>query len=455
MLEKQVAPRWCRVTGLHFATREDQKAAADLYYKAELEAAEAGRKVRGTRGPPPWRDWPASLRLALRALQRGVKAAEQPWQGLESHWEELSEARQQQLEESAARCLDVLAAGLGLFGEEEVPEARQAFQAVANVRQTAQFLAAVDVNAFTVTDEELREVGLGLYIRAAVFNHAEEPNCLQSFVGRQLVIRTCRPVPEGEELCITYADLGQLSLRRRALLREHFHFDVPSSQEAEARDRILSTVLCGADSKKVQVGWDAECGLQGELAEGECAFARDFVRKVHNQWLRAKDARGTKVAQLQAVWLDATAGLDCRLGAGHSMRLALARELMDACVAQELWQEAIVFAREVSACSRLIYPPSWPMVSLSLARLAKLELFLGNFAAAIRCGEEALHGSGTGSPTKLCWEDRRVAAEEIQQIVAQARVEEEAMSRGYAAQEAPSSKQKALETGSTYLQSLD
>eukprot|EP00913_Durusdinium_trenchii_P009424 g8857.t1 len=40
------------------------------------------------------------------------------------------------------------------------------------------------------------------------------------------------------------------------------------------------------------------------------------------------------------------AGPTFRLGAGHALRLALARELMDEAVSQEQWSEALAFARE-------------------------------------------------------------------------------------------------------------
>ncbi|CAK0815516.1 unnamed protein product [Prorocentrum cordatum] len=63
-----------------------------------------------------------------------------------------------------------------------------------------------------------------------------------------------------------------------------------------------------------------------------------------------------------------------RLGAGHALRLAVARQGMDAAIAAERWEDAAVFSRAVSRASRLVYPAAWPVVGLSLARLAKLEL---------------------------------------------------------------------------------
>jgi hypothetical protein len=51
--------------------------------------------------------------------------------------------------------------------------------------------------------------GLGLYVDASYFNHSCKPNVARFSVGDLLVLRTCKHVAAGEELCISYvgADL--------------------------------------------------------------------------------------------------------------------------------------------------------------------------------------------------------------------------------------------------------
>eukprot|EP00931_Biecheleriopsis_adriatica_P069255 TRINITY_DN43115_c0_g1_i1.p1 TRINITY_DN43115_c0_g1~~TRINITY_DN43115_c0_g1_i1.p1 ORF type:complete len:544 (+),score=136.50 TRINITY_DN43115_c0_g1_i1:60-1691(+) len=461
----------CPSTGLCFGSKDEQRAAAELYYKAELKAAaavaESSRGRTKSSVPLHFTEWPATLRLAVRALHRGALAGGQrPWSNLESHWEDLDSQREQSLEEHAARCLDVVAAGQGLltsqgFDVDVAPqEANQAFRSLADIGNVAQLLAALDINAMTVTDEEQRDIALGLYLKGAAFNHGEEPNCVQSFVGRQLLVRTCRPVEEEEELTITYAELAELSSNRRARLRTQYYFDpAPSGKltsQVQERDDKLSSILCPpADSSKAWtpipagVGWCEDSGVQDSLGSP----AVSFVQKVHDLWAQAQAARQRgfdkeSVQLLKSAWESATAGSVFRLGEGHALRLALSRELMDAMVSSESWQDAAVFAREVCACNRKIYPPAWPVTSLSLARLAKLELYLGRFAAAAWAGETALRGEEGAevSPATICWEDRPKAAEELQQILAQVQAEVGA----YAATAKPGSnttkcsKQKAL-----------
>lgn len=388
----------------------------------------AARKATSSKAAAPW---PSYLRLACRSLHRGVAGGSQPWRQLQSHWDDLSDSRHESLREAAARCLDVLAAGMGILGNHggAMEESRQVFQAVANLEDVARLLAAVELNAMTVTDEELREIALGLYLQGALFNHHEEPNCLQSFVGRNLVIRTCRAVTKGDELCITYFELGQLSRVRHALLLKHFHFSVPTTPEVKKRDEVLSTI-CGKDQQPIaNCGWDSSEGVLD--GEGQ---AEVFVRKVHQLWSQGN---------FRAAWTEATSG-SIQLGGGHALRLALARELMDESIAREQWQDALHFAREVSSCHRQIYPAGWPVVALGLARLAKLESYHGNVMAALRCCEEA-------GAAAYVWQDRPEAAQELQQIRNQCSLE----AQGAATRQRSSGSKEIKGRAQSYLESLD
>lgn len=136
------------------------------------------------------------------------------------------------------------------------------------------------------------------------------------------------------------------------------------------------------------------------------------------------------------------------MGDGHALRLALAREGMDSAIADERWDEALVYARAVCSCNKVVYPPSWPVTCLSLARLAKLELYHGHFAAAAMVAEEALRGSpgANASPERLVWEDRPEVATELRQILAQAQSENVAQASSLVAEEAGTSAAKQLQS---------
>eukprot|EP00933_Yihiella_yeosuensis_P054731 TRINITY_DN53261_c0_g1_i1.p1 TRINITY_DN53261_c0_g1~~TRINITY_DN53261_c0_g1_i1.p1 ORF type:complete len:382 (-),score=77.18 TRINITY_DN53261_c0_g1_i1:85-1158(-) len=355
-----------------------------------------------------------------------------------------------------------------------------------------------------VTDEESRDIGLGLYLLGAAFNHDEEPNCVHCFVGRRLVIRTIRPVAEGEELKITYSEIAEISCVRRSRLQLQYHFDpcknaVPPASVQE-RDATLCEMLVKSSSSSgsweplsAGVGWSSQTGVQDSDSsqtdlEKRSAEALELVKRVNSLWVQARDAtRKGSVAEsanlLRRAWDEASSGQELRLGTGHSLRLALAKDSMDAAIALENWSDAAIFARAVCICSQLVYPPSWPITCLSLARLAKLELYHGRFPSAIKAAEDALRGNGStgASPEVTVWEDRKEAASELRQILAEARAEAAAMSAAASMRHEPkeddpicwiseeASKrnrdapfgQKAIEVGSdveieaAFLQSLD
>ena len=48
--------------------------------------------------------------------------------------------------------------------------------------------------------------GCGIWINESLFNHSCIPNCAWSQIGDHMFLYTTRPVPKGEELCISYVD---------------------------------------------------------------------------------------------------------------------------------------------------------------------------------------------------------------------------------------------------------
>lgn len=67
-----------------------------------------------------------------------------------------------------------------------------------------EIFSRINYNAFTIQDNEMMAIGVGVYIQAAMINHSCNPNCVQTFVGDKLYIRTIRDVQRGEEITITY-----------------------------------------------------------------------------------------------------------------------------------------------------------------------------------------------------------------------------------------------------------
>ena len=88
-------------------------------------------------------------------------------------------------------------------------------------------LKQLQVNCFTATNGDFSHtLGIGLYLQAAAINHSCDPNACQSFheESKALSIRATKDIQPGEEITITYIDIGKPTSWRRRELRETYGF---------------------------------------------------------------------------------------------------------------------------------------------------------------------------------------------------------------------------------------
>lgn len=86
-------------------------------------------------------------------------------------------------------------------------------------------ISRISSNAFSIVNDLNEDVGLGLYLQAAKFNHSCIPNLYQSFDHkRRIRFKTLRDVFPGEELCVSYIDLGRPTWWRRSELLRGYGF---------------------------------------------------------------------------------------------------------------------------------------------------------------------------------------------------------------------------------------
>lgn len=76
-------------------------------------------------------------------------------------------------------------------------------------------LGKVMSNTFNICDVDGTLVGLGVYLVPSLLNHSCEPNAVVVFHGRQLALRSIRPLSPGDQVCVEVAILFLLGLRGR------------------------------------------------------------------------------------------------------------------------------------------------------------------------------------------------------------------------------------------------
>jgi hypothetical protein len=203
------------MTKLRFSSKDALHAAWKEYFKKESKVLAAIKQ-----------EITPEMKTAMRICWRGELSIVGE---LETHWDSWSDKQREEFVSQGKVVSD--AAGRGSV-KEATPE------------KCAQLLAALKVNSTPVTDEVTqRPVATALYRRAARLNHDKDPNAVPTFRGRTLVLRALRPIPDGDEIRITYVDPAVSAVEQRRRILEQYHFDPFPEMGSPARTFLPSGIL--------------------------------------------------------------------------------------------------------------------------------------------------------------------------------------------------------------------
>jgi SET and MYND domain-containing protein len=187
-------------------------------------------------------------------------------------------------------------------------------------------LSRLSLNCHTICDDELREMGTGLYPLAALANHACLPTAVQSFgPNAELTLRALQPLAPGDQVTIAYIDLSPARTQRRAALREAYLFD------------------CQCAACVHPQGGSAEAEAAREVDRSRMARALNQARETESQALDAGD-----------------------------------------------WASALVQAEHCCELAGALLPPTSPALGLHLLRAAKLHAHCGSVERAAGFARRAL-----------------------------------------------------------------
>lgn len=221
-------------------------------------------------------------------------------------------------------------------------------------------LCCLACNDFSIWDELILPLGLGVYPLGALLNHSCEPNCVLYYAPKThaQVIRTIRHVKEGEELCHPYIDLACTTPERRAKLDASYHFRCDCSRcAAGTLDHRLASGTAEPPSHSQYL--QGVVGLQSAEDSKELRDACNILQGVEREWRAARDPVDLKLLSL------------------HSKLLQGWLELGEA-------EAAIEACRQLVEGYRVIYPPAHPLLGLQLYTLGNLEVDAGDRSAGER-----------------------------------------------------------------------
>ena len=98
--------------------------------------------------------------------------------------------------------------------------------------------------ASPVTTVEQIRLGTALYPVTSLLNHSCDPNCIQTFVGNQIVVKVTRQIKANEELTISYGPMHNKMKweQRQQCLKDQYHFTClcAKCKEGPLEDEFMS-----------------------------------------------------------------------------------------------------------------------------------------------------------------------------------------------------------------------
>lgn len=208
-------------------------------------------------------------------------------------------------------------------------------------------LSKLETNAFNICNGDLQPIGIGVYPSASFFNHSCQPNACTVFEGTTLCISAIRDIAPGEEIVISYIDLGASLEHRRTELRKGFGFTCTCERCVAEDKEKKSTKRSGVVELNEQA---EECRGKGDITK---------ARRLWEEVCSALSSSPEDVEMLPAL-----------------------NGLVGCCVAQEDWTGAAKYCARSIPLYEKYYGINWPVTGLQYYMMGKLEWRLENAEAA-------------------------------------------------------------------------
>ncbi|KAL0228176.1 hypothetical protein RCL1_004319 [Eukaryota sp. TZLM3-RCL] len=253
-------------------------------------------------------------------------------------------------------------------------------------------LKRIACNAFTITDEELKPLGVGLYPPASYVNHSCDPNSCFLFKGTQITLISLKELNPGDEITVNYVELAEPLSRRRETIMKQYSF-ICRCQRCTSADISGHDLLVATNSwtpQKYEYNWP---GIDGILQQVRCLNCNELGIYSKSGFYCVCDAPEfsqnyevfTKLASKanslisQMRWQDSFNLLEEAFSIGQNifgphhfeLRMALI-DFADCCVYLGLWEKALEVFEKLITTSKIIFPRNFPLIGVQEFARAKL-----------------------------------------------------------------------------------
>lgn len=302
-----------------------------------------------------------SVHLALRLIfallspSKGSTGVLYTLEEHESHLSSMSEQKRQGLSQ--------LASMLEMYLQQEAPGLVQEMMSALphSCRDPLSLIAKVTCNCFTISDGELREIGVGLYPSLSLLNHDCRPNCVMVFEGTKLQLRAVRDINPEEELTISYIETLSLTEDRQRQLKDQYHFTC-RCQRCDTQDK--DELMLFGDKATWRLLKEALPRLERLKAESDWQALFENCR--HLLSTVGADVPDENLYKLRMIDM----ALDASVHLGH-------------------WAEAMRYGEKTLPVYRQYYPDPHPVHGVQLMRVGKLKHHLEHVDEALDIFKQA------------------------------------------------------------------
>ncbi|XP_071948093.1 histone-lysine N-methyltransferase SMYD3-like [Antedon mediterranea] len=257
----------------------------------------------------------------------------------------------------------------------------------------------VACNSFNICDKEMQSIGVGLYLKAAIFNHSCSPNCIAVFNSTTLHMRAVKNIKKGEELLVSYIDLMYPTEIRQQMLQDQYFFtcDCTACQE-RVNDGQMGSIVCqkcsGQILRKNRNSFQlcSECGAEvSTIRSSEITELEEDCKKV----LDDSESHLVNLNHLAAdndesLIIQLSRRLEGTLHTQHFYWIHVLNKLADIAICQQNWRQALKYCEKATPPTIKYYPCYHPLAGVQLCRLAKLYDWLDNYSEAIKYIQQAI-----------------------------------------------------------------
>eukprot|EP00667_Euglena_gracilis_P015028 EG_transcript_15608 len=142
-------------------------------------------------------------------------------------------------------------------------------------------LLRAECNSFSFwsSDGNYEQLGLGVFLDAALYNHDCLPNVAKVVAGRRLRFVALRPIAAGAEVCISYVPVDEDRRSRQQILTRHFHFTCQCGRCTSELDGVEDSNMASMLEKLAHRGcggvWVPQSATSATVRCSICASQRD------------------------------------------------------------------------------------------------------------------------------------------------------------------------------------